>query len=70
MRSIVVNTKQKTAVLAAGLVVATTGLVTDQAAAGGPPSHAPATHRRAHPVVRKDMRQVLDETNAQIGAER
>jgi hypothetical protein len=46
----VVNTKQKIAVLAAGLVVATTGLVTDQAAAADPPAPVVVTHAVARPA--------------------
>jgi hypothetical protein len=45
-----VNTKQKIAVLAAGLVVATTGFVTDQAAVADPPAPVSATHGRERPA--------------------
>lgn len=50
MGPILVNTKQKIAVLAAGLVVATTGFVTDQAAVADPPASVPATHGSARPA--------------------
>jgi hypothetical protein len=44
MRLILVNTKQKVAVLATGLVVATSGFVTDESASSQPvePTSAPA----------------------------
>jgi hypothetical protein len=58
----VVNTKQRIAVLAAGLAVATTGLVTDHAVAE-PPAPIVVTHGHAHapPPV---------QPNRQIGGER
>jgi hypothetical protein len=45
-----VNTKQKIAVLAVGLVVATTGFVTDEASVAGLPAPASAKHGRARPA--------------------
>jgi hypothetical protein len=45
-----VNTKQKIAVLAAGLVVATTGFVTDEAAVADTPVPISATHEHARPA--------------------
>jgi len=45
-----VNTKQKVAVLAVGLAVATTGLVTDEASATDPPAITSATYGSAPPV--------------------
>ena len=42
MGPILVNTKQKVAVLAAGLVVATSGFLTEQAPAAQPPAQATA----------------------------
>jgi hypothetical protein len=44
MGPILVNTKQKVAVLAVGLAVATTGFVTDEAAVAQPSKPASATH--------------------------
>jgi hypothetical protein len=49
MGPILVNTKQKIAVLAAGLVVATTGFVTDQAAVADQPAPVVVTHTHARP---------------------
>jgi hypothetical protein len=40
MRPMLVNPKQKIAVLASGLAIATTGFVTDTAAAGAPDARA------------------------------
>jgi hypothetical protein len=60
MRPMVVNTKQKIAVLAAGLVVATTGLVTDQAAAANNPPSKPAMVAPA----KKQSAVTLSETSA------
>ena len=42
MGPILVNTKQKVAVLAAGLVIATTGFLTEQAPAAAPPAQSTA----------------------------
>ena len=42
MGPILVNTKQKVAVVAAGLVVATTGFLTEQAPAAQPPAEPSA----------------------------
>jgi hypothetical protein len=61
MGPILVNTKQKIAVLAAGLVVATTGFVTDQAAtANPPPASVSATHARARPATTATARAADD----------
>jgi hypothetical protein len=58
----VVNTKQKIAVLAAGLAVATTGLVTDHAVAE-PPAPVVATQGHAQAVA-------PGQPNREIGGER
>jgi hypothetical protein len=57
-----VNRKQKIAVLAVGLVVATTGFVTDEAAVADPRASASATHGRERPAGA-----ALPETSRQIG---
>jgi hypothetical protein len=50
MGPMLVNTKQKIAVLAVGLVVATTGFVTDEASVAAPPAPASATHGHPRPA--------------------
>jgi hypothetical protein len=65
MRPMLVNTKQKVAVLAAGLVVATTGLVTDQASAADPPAPVSAAHGRARPAAAGNEH--ADELAASLG---
>jgi NADPH-dependent 2,4-dienoyl-CoA reductase/sulfur reductase-like enzyme len=69
MGPILINTKQKVAVLAAGLVVATTGFVTDQAAVAAPPAPVSTTHVRAHRPAAgtQRVRVVSGETSRQIG---
>jgi hypothetical protein len=61
MGPMLVNTKQKIAVLATGLVVASSGLVTEEAVANRPPPHiapvshqAPAAGERQAPAVPMD----------------
>jgi hypothetical protein len=68
MGPILVNTKQKIAVLAAGLVVATTGFVTDQAAVADQPVPVAATHGIARAAGTDNGR--AGETSREIGEKR
>jgi hypothetical protein len=69
MRPIVVNTKQKIAVLAAGLAVATTGLVTDQAAAANPPPPVVVAHTHARSAAGAGNEHAGGQPSPEIGEE-
>jgi hypothetical protein len=72
MGPILVNTKQKIAVLAVGLAVATTGFVTDEAAVADPSKPASATHgsvRSASAANGRGERETRRAATRKIGAE-